>query len=143
MPKALSEVPAFMRQVWLATLATVDARLRSHAVPVFLTFDDGRVYIQSDRRSVKAGNLKRNDNVTVVVCHGDEAVILRGRGRIVKDEDEFVRRTQEHIEKYHLHLDEQGRDGMGIPLFDGKIRCIIEVTPGKTLFLVKTSFFSH
>jgi len=93
MPKNLSEVPAFMRQVWLATFATVDARLRPHAVPVFFTFDEGRVYIQSDRRSVKVRNLKRNDAVAVVVSRGDEVVILRGRGRIVEDEGQFIRRT--------------------------------------------------
>jgi nitroimidazol reductase NimA-like FMN-containing flavoprotein (pyridoxamine 5'-phosphate oxidase superfamily) len=134
MPKTLPEVSAFMKQVGLAIFTTVDARLRPHAVPVFFTFDDGRVYIQSDRRSVKVRNLKKNDNVAIVVSRGDEAVILRGRGRIVEDEGEFVGRTQEHIEKYHLSLDEQGRDEMGIPLFDRKIRCIIEVTPEKTLF---------
>jgi nitroimidazol reductase NimA-like FMN-containing flavoprotein (pyridoxamine 5'-phosphate oxidase superfamily) len=107
MPKTLSEVSAFMKQVGLAIFTTADARLRPHAVPVFFTFDDGRVYIQSDRRSVKVRNLKKNDNVAIVVSRGDEAVILRDRGRIVDGEDEFVRRTQEHIEKYHLRFDKQ------------------------------------
>jgi len=33
----------------------------------------------------------------------------------------------------YIKLDKQGRDNMGIPLFDPKIRCVIEVTP-KILF---------
>lgn len=137
MPKSLSEIPSFMNKVRVATFATVDARARPHAVPVFFTYDDGRVYIQTDRGSVKVRNLRRNENVVVVVFqgyHGEAAVIVRGKGRIIEDDGEFVRRTQEHIEKYHIQLDEEGRDRMGVPLFDTEIRCVIEVISEKILF---------
>lgn len=126
-----------MKRVRLATFATVDVRARPHAVPVFFTYDDGRVYIQTDRGSVKVRNLRGNDNVVVVAFHGslgEEAVIIRGKGRVIKEESEFIRRTKEHVEKYHLRLDEEGRDRMGIPLFDAEIRCVIEVSPEKILF---------
>lgn len=134
MPKSQSAVSNFMQKEWLASFATVDAEGRPHIVPVFFTYDEGKVYVQTDRRSVKVRNLARNGNVAVAVYRGEEAVILRGKGKIIADRNDFIKRTQEHIDKYRLQLDEHGRDSMGIPLFDAKIRCIVEVVPEKILF---------
>lgn len=63
----------------------------------------------------------------------EEAVVIRGQARILSD-DEFLRRTQEHIHKYQLRLDEQGRDTLGIPLFDSTVRCVIEITAERLIF---------
>jgi len=96
----------------VAAYCTVDCKNRPHVVPVFFTYDDGKVYVQTDRESVKVRNLLRNPNAAITIYSGDfgeEAVVIQGRARIVSD-DEFVRRTQEHIHKYQLQLDEQGRD---------------------------------
>ncbi len=134
MPKSLTEVSSFMRKERLASLATVDAKGRPHVVPVFFTYDEGRVYVQTDRKSVKVRNLAKNCNVAIAVYRGEEAVIIRGRGKVIADKNEFTERTQEHIDKYRLQLDEHGRDSMGIPLFNAKIRCVIEIAPDKILF---------
>lgn len=83
---------------------------------------------------MKVRNLIRNSYVAVAVYREEEAVIIRGRGRVVDSEEEFVRRTQNHIDKYRLRLDEHGRDSLGIPMFNGKVRCVIEVTPERVLF---------
>lgn len=148
MLKNLADVASFMEREWLASFVTVDAENKPHIVPVWFTYDDGKVHVQTDRKSVKVRNIKRNDHVAVAVYHGEEAVVIRGRGRLVDDDKEFVRLTQHHIDKYnrlfniahktegieYIKLDEQGRDSMGIPLFDLRIRCVIEVTPDKVLF---------
>jgi nitroimidazol reductase NimA-like FMN-containing flavoprotein (pyridoxamine 5'-phosphate oxidase superfamily) len=134
MPKSLPEVSSFMQKELLASFATVDAKRRPHIVPVFFTYDEGKVYVQTDRKSVKVRNLAKNGNVAVAVYRGEEAVIIRGKGKVIADRSEFIKRTQEHIDKYCLRLDEHGRDAMGIPLFDAKIRCVIEVVPEKILF---------
>jgi len=134
MPKSQKQVQSLMDQERLASFATVGSRKEPHIVPVFFTYDEGKVYIQTDRNSMKFRNLLRNDNVAVAVYREEEAVIIRGRGRVVDSEEEFVRRTQDHIDKYRLRLDEHGRDSLGIPLFDGKVRCVIEVTPKRILF---------
>lgn len=134
MPKSLSEVSSFLQKERLASFATVDAEGRPHIVPIFFTYDGGKVYVQTDRKSVKVRNLAKNGNIAISVYRGEEAVIIRGKGKIIADEDEFIKRTQEHIDKYRLQLDEQGRDSMGIPLFDANIRCVIEVAPEKILF---------
>ena len=63
----------------------------------------------------------------MAVYSGEEAVI-RGKAKIIHDKTEFVKRTQQHIDKYNLQLDEQGRDSYGIP-FDFNRRCVVEVIP--------------
>jgi len=90
--------------------------------------------VQADRRSVKVRNLLSNNKVAVAVYSGEEAVILRGRARIVEDDEEFVRRTREHFAKYHLKLDKNGKDSLGIPLFDKSIRCVVEVASEYSTF---------
>jgi len=144
----MANVAGFMEREWLASFVTVDAEGKPQVVPVWFTYDDGRVHVQTDRKSVKVRNMKRNPNVAVAVYCGEEAVIIRGRGKVVDDEKEFVKLTQRHIDKYnrlfniahktegikYIKLDERGRDSMGIPLFDSKVRCVIEVTPDKILF---------
>jgi nitroimidazol reductase NimA-like FMN-containing flavoprotein (pyridoxamine 5'-phosphate oxidase superfamily) len=134
MPKRLDEVKTFMDRARLASFATVDSNNAPHVVPVFFTYDEGKVYIQTDRKSVKVRNLLRNNNVAIAVYRGEEAVIIRGKARIIDDEKEFIKRTQEHINKYRLKLDEQGRNSMGIPLFDTNVRSVIEVIPKRIIF---------
>ena len=134
MPKSLREVQSFMNREQLATFATVDSNNEPHIVPVFFTHDDGKVYIQTDRNSMKVHNLIRNNNVAVAVYCGEEAVIIRGKARLIDSDEEFVKRTQDHINKYQLKLDEHGRDSFGIPLFNNRVRCVIEVTPKRILF---------
>ena len=118
----------------LASFTTVDSENRLHVVPVFFTYDDGKVYVQTSRKSVKARNLARNKNVALAVYSQEEAVIIMGEGRILEDDEEFVKRTQDHIGKYRLKLDEHGRDSLGKPLFDRRTRCIVKVAPKRTIF---------
>jgi len=149
MPKTLDDVPAFLGLRWIAAFATVDKADRPHAVPVWFTFDDGKLHVQTNRRSVKVRNVQVNPHVSMAVYdERDEAVIIQGKAMLVTDEDEFRRLTQAHIDKYnrlyniarntrgveYIKLDAQGRDSMGIPLFDHRVRCVIEVTPEKMLF---------
>jgi len=148
MLKNLAEVASFMEREWLASFVTVDAEGKPHVVPVWFTYDGGKVHVQTDRKSMKVRNINRNDNVAVAVYSGEEAVIMRGRGTVVEDEKQFVRLTQLHIDKYnrlfniahrtegieYIKLDEQGRDSMGISLFDSNVRCVIEVKPDEILF---------
>ena len=137
MPKRLSEVHNFMGKERLASIATVGHNNEPHVVPVFFTCEEGRVYIQTSRSSIKVRNLMKNDNVAIAVYtlpFGEEAVIIRGKARIIDSDEEFVKRTQDHVKKYQLKLDKLGRDSLGIPLFDKKIRCVIEVTPKRIKF---------
>jgi len=57
MPKTLSEVQDFMNREQLASFATVDSENKPHVVPVFFTYENRKVYVQTDRKSVKVRNL--------------------------------------------------------------------------------------
>jgi nitroimidazol reductase NimA-like FMN-containing flavoprotein (pyridoxamine 5'-phosphate oxidase superfamily) len=125
-----------MNEQRMAAFCTMDAGNRPHVVPVFFTYRNNKVYIHTDRKSQKICNLLKNPQITITVYlgeFGEEAVIIRGQAKIV-DADEFVTCTQDHIDKYHIQLDEQGRDALGIPCFDNTFRCIIEITPERVLF---------
>jgi len=123
-----------MEQERLASFATVASNNEPHLVPVFFTYDDSKVYIQTDRKSMKVRNLIRNSYVAVAVYREEEAVIIRGKGQIIDNNEEFIKRTRDHIDKYQPQLDEYGRDSLGISLFNEKVRCVIEVTPKRILF---------
>ena len=134
MPKNTSEVQRFMEKESLASFATVSPDGDPHVVPVFFTYENGKVYIQTGRQSLKVRNLLSNNKAALAVYSREEAVILRGQGRIVEDHNEFIRRTNDHISKYHLRLDKNGKDSMGIPLFDESVRCVVEVVSQRTIF---------
>lgn len=102
----MSEISEFMKREPIACIATVDMEGKPHVVPVWFTYKNGKVYIQTDRNSVKVRNLKKNSNVAVAVYRGEEAVIIQGKGR----------------------------DRIRISLFNSQIRCVIEVTPKKVLY---------
>lgn len=99
MPRSLSEVSSYLQKERLAGFATVDGKGRPHIVPVFFTYEEGKVYVQTDRKSVKVRNLARNSNVAVAVYKGEESVIIRGKGKAIVNRNEFIKRTQQHIDK--------------------------------------------
>ena len=134
MPKNKEGIQTYMETQALASFATVGSAGEPHVVPVFFTHENGKVYVQTDRRSVKVMNLLNNNKMAMAVYSGDEVVILRGKAQIVEDNEEFVRRTHDHITKYHLKLDKNGKDSLGIPLFDKSMRCVVEVTSTHTAF---------
>lgn len=57
------------------------------------------MYVQTDMDSVKVRNLSRNNSASVAVYSREEAVIMRGKERIIESDKEFVERTQDHINK--------------------------------------------
>ena len=134
MLKSILDAKRFMNQERLASFATVDAENRPHVVPVFFTYADDKIYVQADRKSLKVRNLRGNHNVAIAVYCDEEAVVIEGKGCIIENESDFIRRTQEHVNKYHLKLNAQGRNSMGIPLFNFQIRCVIEISTEKILF---------
>jgi len=93
MPRSLKEVKIFMDRERLASFATVSPDNEPQVVPVFFTYEDGKVYVQTDRKSVKVRNILRNSNVAVTVYCGEEAVIIRGKARVIDSSEEFVRKV--------------------------------------------------
>jgi len=57
MPKNMAEVQNFMDKARLASFATVTPDNKPHVVPVFFTYKNGKVYVQTDRSSIKVRNV--------------------------------------------------------------------------------------
>ena len=136
MPRSIAQVAGFMQKQQVASFCTVDIHNRPHVVPVFFTYENNKVFIHTDRKSQKVHNLLKNPHVALTVYsggHGEEAVIIRGKARIV-DNEEFVSRTQQHIEKYQIQLDNEGKDSMGIGCFDSVVRCVVEISTDRLIY---------
>ena len=95
MLRNLKEVYDYMNRERLASFVIVDSRNRPHVVPVFFTYKYGKVHVQTNLNSVKIRNLLRNSNVAA--DQGEEAILIRGERRILDSDEEFIRRTQDHI----------------------------------------------
>jgi nitroimidazol reductase NimA-like FMN-containing flavoprotein (pyridoxamine 5'-phosphate oxidase superfamily) len=134
MLKTLEDVQEFMDKERLASFVTVALDNEPHVVPVFFTYKDGKAYVQTDRKSAKVRNLTRNGNAALAVYKDEEAVVINGKARVIEDEGEFVKLTQDHVDKYRLSLNTEGKDSLGISLFDKNIRCIIEIKAEKVRF---------
>lgn len=57
----------FLQEPHVAVLATVDAKGRPHAAPVWYLYDDGVFVISTGRGSRKHRNVQANPNVTLVI----------------------------------------------------------------------------
>lgn len=67
MPGSQAEVEGFLHRERVAAFCSVDSENRPHIVPVFFTYDNDKLYIHTDRKSVKVHNLLANPNVAVTV----------------------------------------------------------------------------
>jgi len=61
------ERDAFLAESNVAVLATVDARGRAHAAPIWYLYDDGVFVMSTGRGSQKHRNIEANPEVTLVV----------------------------------------------------------------------------
>ncbi|MBX5326967.1 MAG: pyridoxamine 5'-phosphate oxidase family protein [Candidatus Bathyarchaeia archaeon] len=64
-------------------------------MPVWFTYDEGKVYMQTNRKSVKVKNLSRKPCVSLTVYnYRDEAVIIKGKACLIeaKQSSENIRR---------------------------------------------------
>ena len=88
------EVPEeFLKEANVAVLATVDARGRPHAAPIWYLYEDGVFLMSTGRGSQKHRNIERNPEVTLCVDRRTlpyYAVMAHGRaelGRRLSDEE--------------------------------------------------------
>jgi PPOX class probable F420-dependent enzyme len=76
---------SFLSEANVAVLATVDARRRPHAAPVWYLYEDGEFVISTGAGSQKHRNVERNPEVTLVIEKRTLpylAVMARGRVEI-------------------------------------------------------------
>jgi PPOX class probable F420-dependent enzyme len=107
-------VRQFVAGARVAHLATADAEGAPHAVPLCYWFDGERIYFAIDEKPKRdAGmalkrmrNIAENPRVAVVIDHYEEDwaqlgyVLIRGRARVVDDQEEYIQALRHLREKY-------------------------------------------
>lgn len=63
----MSEQEEFLKEANVAVLATVDAKGRAHAAPIWYLYEDGEVLMSTGRGSQKHKNVEAHPEVTLVV----------------------------------------------------------------------------
>jgi PPOX class probable F420-dependent enzyme len=85
MPQPTETQRAFLSEANVAVLASVDARGRAHAAPVWYLYEDGAVIISTGRNSQKHRNIAGNPEISVVADRRTLpyfALMLRGAAEI-------------------------------------------------------------
>jgi hypothetical protein len=88
-----SEINTFLDGVHIARVATVRPDGRPHIAPVWYIWEDNTFYFESEGRTVKVENLKRNPNIAIAVditAGGLDLkyVILEGRAEFIEELEE-------------------------------------------------------
>ena len=92
----------FLKEPNVAVLATVDAKGRAHAAPIWYLYEDGVLIMSTGRGSQKHRNVEAHPNVTLVVDRRTlpyYAVMARGRAEIGPPltEDERLRMAVRYL----------------------------------------------
>ena len=75
----------FLKQANMGVLATIGPGSRSHAMPVWYIYEDGRIIVTAARGSQKHRNIERNSEATLVVDRREPpyyAVMVQGKAEI-------------------------------------------------------------
>lgn len=76
---------------------------RPHSVPVWGAWVDGVLFFGTDRHSVKARNIRRDNRVVIHLESGDESVIIDGTVVEAQIPGPLLKRISErYVEKYEL-----------------------------------------
>ncbi len=118
----------FIEPQRVARLATVDRKGVPHNVPICPLLDGGKIYIGTEARAKKVGNILSNPNVAVVFDDYTEAwkhlrgIMVQGRARVLPG-PEFRRIRRKMYARYLLYK-------TYAPLTEADC-AIIEITPAK------------
>src|SRR6516162_5911145 len=86
------EVDAFLQEQRTATMCSLHPDGSIHAVAMWYGFHDGKLAVETKRKSQKVQNLRRDPRLTFLVEAGDEyqelrGVELAGTARLIEDPD--------------------------------------------------------
>ena len=100
---------------------------RPHSVPVWGAWVDGDLYFGTDKNSVKARNIARDNRVVLHLDSGDETVIFEGT--VVEAEvsqSQLKRISERYIEKYALDPELEDAGDLLLRLMPEKVMAWLE-----------------
>ncbi len=100
---------------------------RPHSVPVWGAWVDGDLYFGTDKISVKARNIARDNRVVVHLESGDETVIFEGRAiEALVSEEQLKTISERYVEKYELEPQLEDSGDLLLRLIPGRVMAWME-----------------
>ncbi len=100
---------------------------RPHSVPVWGAWVDGDLYFGTDKISVKARNIARDNRVVVHLESGDETVIFEGRAiEALVSEERLKTISERYVEKYELEPQLEDSGDLLLRLIPGRVMAWLE-----------------
>ena len=100
---------------------------RPHSVPVWGVWVEGELFFGTDKNSVKARNIARDNRVVVHLDSGDETVIFEGRVVEAKVAEALLKKiTERYVEKYVLDPELEDSSDLLLRLLPRKVMAWLE-----------------
>ncbi|MCY3831471.1 MAG: pyridoxamine 5'-phosphate oxidase family protein [Chloroflexi bacterium] len=112
------------RNYWVCSVCSDG---RPHSVPVWGAWVDGVLYFGTDKDSVKARNIARDNRVVVHLDSGDQTVIFEGA--VVETQvspSQLKRISERYVEKYVLDPELEEADDLLLRLVPAKVMAWLE-----------------
>lgn len=112
------------RNYWVCSVCSDG---RPHSVPVWGAWVEGSLYFGTDKKSVKALNIARDDRVVAHLESGDETVIFEGRAVQARTSAEQLKTISErYVEKYKLEPQLEDSGDLLLRLIPNKVMAWLE-----------------
>ncbi len=116
-----------MREARNYWLCSVCGDGRPHSVPVWGVWVEGDLYFGTDKNSVKARNIARDNRVVMHLDSGDETVIVEGQLVKAQVADPLLKKIGErYVEKYVLDPELEETDDLLFRLIPKKVMAWLE-----------------
>ncbi len=123
-----NEIEEFIKTAKIARICSYNKDGTIHAVPVWYNYENGKIIIGTPKASRRVGNLRRNDNVTVLIDEvgpPTRAVIIYGKASI--DEENMDQAAHSIFSRYMSEEEARGY-WKGLSELTDWIKVIIEPT---------------
>lgn len=103
------EIEEFIKTAKIARICSYNKDGTIHAVPVWYYYESGKIIIGTPKASRRAGNIRRNDNVTVLIDEvgpPTRAVIIYGKANI--DEENMDQVSHSLFSRYMSEEEAKG-----------------------------------
>jgi len=110
-PPALTkdEIDSFLDESKIARISSINKDGTIHSVPVWYYYEDGNIVIGTPKKSRRAGNIQRNNNVTVLIDQfGPRSwgIIFYGKASI--DEEDMDQTAHKIFSRYMSEEEAKG-----------------------------------
>jgi len=103
------EIVSFLEKAKIARICSLNKDGTIHSVPVWYYYENGNIVIGTPKKSRRAGNIRRNNNITVLIDQvgpPTRGVIFYGKASI--DEEDMDQTAQKIFSRYMTEEEAKG-----------------------------------